>query len=103
MRPEFSPGSGVRNGGRPKLSAGSTRRATRRWLIAPISATASAIMSAAKPTGSAWKLPPETISPASASTRGLSVAALASIPSVRAAMRSTSMAAPVTWGWQRTQ
>jgi hypothetical protein len=42
-----------------------------------------AIMSAAKPTGSAWKLPPETIWP-SDRTSGLSVAALASISSVRA-------------------
>jgi hypothetical protein len=32
--------------------------------MAPISASASAIWSAAKATGSAWKLPPETISPA---------------------------------------
>ena len=33
----------------------------RRWAIEPISATAIAIWSAAKATGSAWKLPPETI------------------------------------------
>ncbi len=70
--------------------------------MAPISESASAIMSAAKPTGSAWKLPPETMRP-SESTSGLSVAALASVASVPAAMRSTSIAAPVTCGWQRMQ
>ena len=44
---------GVRNGGRPKFSAGSTSVAMRRSLIAPISDKASAIWSAAKATGSA--------------------------------------------------
>ena len=38
---------------------------------------ASAVMSAAKPTGSAWKLPPEIIAPSSGKTSGLSVTALA--------------------------
>ena len=50
ISPLFSPGSGVRNGGRPKDSAGSTISAMRRWLIAPVSAIASAIWSAAKAT-----------------------------------------------------
>ena len=59
------------------------------------------MMSAAKATGSAWKLPPETM--ASSSTSGLSVAAFASISSVAAASRSRSIAAPVTCGWQRMQ
>ena len=103
IRPEFSPGSGVRKGGRSKLNVGSTISATRRCAMAPTSLTASAIMSAAKPTGSAWKFPPETISPAWVRTSGLSVAAFASISSVRAAWRSTSIAAPVTCGWQRMQ
>jgi hypothetical protein len=39
MRPEFRPGSGVRNGGRSKLSVGSTISATRRCAMAPISAS----------------------------------------------------------------
>ena len=103
ISPLFSPGSGVRNAGRPKFIAGSTISAMRRWLIAPISASASAIWSAAKATGSAWKFPPETICPASVSTSGLSVAAFASTSSVRAACHSTSRQAPVTCGWQRMQ
>ena len=53
MKPEFSPGARVRNGGRSCESVGSTISATRRCAIAPISATASAMMSAAKATGSA--------------------------------------------------
>ncbi len=43
MKPELSPGAGVRKGGRPKFSAGSTRVAMRRSEIAPISLIASAI------------------------------------------------------------
>ena len=67
------------------------------------SKTANAIASAAKATGSAWTLPPETISPESASTSGLSVTALASISSTRAAWRRLSRQAPTTCGWQRRQ
>ena len=58
MKPEFNPGLGVRNAGRPD-SAGSTSIATRRSASEPISHKASAIMSAANATGSAWKLPPD--------------------------------------------
>ena len=61
MKPELSPGFGVRNAGRPE-SDGSTSIAIRRSDIAPISHSVSAIMSAAKATGSPWKLPPERIS-----------------------------------------
>ena len=43
------------------------------------------IRSAAIATGAPWKLPPVTISPVSAKTIGLSVAALASISSTRRA------------------
>ena len=39
-------------------------------------------MSAAKATGSAWKLPPEMTSPVSAKTSGLSETPFASVPSV---------------------
>ena len=49
IRPEFKPGAWVRNGGRSKLSAGSTISAIRRCEIDPISETASAIWSAANP------------------------------------------------------
>ena len=62
MKPELSPGRGVRNAGRPD-STGSTSMAMRRSAKEPISQSASAIMSAAKATGSAWKLPPEITSP----------------------------------------
>ena len=61
MKPELSPGFGVRNAGRPE-SAGSTSMAMRRSASEPISQIASAIMSAAKATGSAWKLPPDSAS-----------------------------------------
>ena len=102
MKPELSPGAGERKAGRWKLRLGSTSRAMRRWAMAPSSAMASAIWSAAKATGSAWKLPPETMAP-SASTSGLSVTALASISRVAALWRSRSRAAPATWGWQRIE
>ena len=60
-------------------------------------------MSAAKATGSAWKLPPDRASPVSAKISGLSVTPLASVASVVAAWRNMSSTAPMTWGWQRRQ
>jgi hypothetical protein len=69
MKPELTPGSLTRNGGRPDRVA-SISSAMRRSASAPISAIASASVSAAKATGSAWKFPPEMIWPLSA---GLSV------------------------------
>ena len=57
----------------------SVSSATRRSAMAPISAMASAIMSAANATGSAWKLPPDRTSRCSANSSGLSLTALASI------------------------
>ena len=77
MKPEFSPGSGVRNGGRRDTTV-STSMAMRRSVMAPISAIATASASAASATGSAWKLPPDSSTPWSANTSGLSVTALAS-------------------------
>jgi len=73
----------------------------RRSLMAPSSATAMASTSAAMATGSPWKLPPESSSPVSANTIGLSVAAFSSISTVRVTKRSASRAAPCTWGMQR--
>ncbi len=64
---------------------------------------ASARMSAAKATGSAWKLPPETTSPCSGKTSGLSDAALASMRRMRAAWVRLSRQAPITCGWQRIE
>ena len=102
MKPELSPGRGVRNAGRPD-STGSTSMATRRSAKEPISHSASAIMSAAKATGSAWKLPPEITSPSAAKTSGLSETPFASVSRVAAAWRRRSRQAPITCGWQRRQ
>ncbi len=79
-------------------SAGSTSMAMRRSDSEPISQTASAIMSAANATGSAWKFPPDSAVSSSAKISGLSVTPLASVSSVSAALRSTSSAAPMTCG-----
>ena len=68
MKPQFRPGSAVRNGGRRETPA-SISIAMRRSAIAPTSAMATAIASAASATGSAWKLPPETIAPSSPGPR----------------------------------
>ena len=73
----------------------------RRSEIEPTSHSAMAIMSAAKATGWAWKLPPEMAMSSSGKRIGLSVTAPASIVSVRAALSSRSSAAPITCGWQR--
>ena len=100
MKPEFTPPSSTRNGGRPDRFA-SIRSAMRRSASAPVSAMASARLSAANATGSAWKLPPEITSPASANTRGLSETAFASVTSVAPAARVWSRIAPITCGWQR--
>ena len=102
MKPEFSPGRGVRNAGRPD-SAGSTSMAMRRSEIEPISHSARAIMSAANATGSAWKLPPDNASPVSVRISGLSVTPFASVSRVAAACRRIPSAAPITCGWQRRQ
>jgi hypothetical protein len=86
MKPLFRPGLSTRKGGRPE-SVLSISKAMRRSDSAPISASARARVSAAKATGSAWKLPPESTSPVSGKTSGLSVTALASMSRVRAAWR----------------
>src|SRR5471030_2152948 len=104
MKPELTPGSPTRNGGRPDKVA-SISSAMRRSEMLPISAMASASVSAAKATGSAWKFPPETTTALSPFWKisGLSVTALASMSSVRAALAIRSMQAPITCGWQRRQ
>ena len=100
MKPELTPPSSTRNGGSPDMFE-SISSAMRRSDSAPTSAIASARLSAANATGSAWKLPPERISPVSANTSGLSDTALASISSTPAACRIWSRHAPITCGWQR--
>ena len=97
MKPEFTPLSGARNAGSP-LIFGSTSSARRRSAIEPTSAQASARMSAAKATGSAWKFPPDSTSPVSGKISGLSVTALASMVSVAACCVIRSRHAPITCG-----
>ena len=97
MKPEFTPLSGARNAGSP-LMFGSTSSARRRSAIEPTSAQASARMSAANATGSAWKFPPDSTSPVSGKISGLSVTALASMVSVAACCVIRSRHAPITCG-----
>ena len=84
MNPEFSPPSSVRNGGRPSLMVGLTIRSIRRSAMPASSARAIVAVSSAMATGSPWKLPLDSTSPASANTSGLSVAAFTSIETTRA-------------------
>ncbi len=102
IKPEFTPPLLTRKGGRPDMRE-SMSRAMRRSDREPISAMASARLSAAKATGSAWKLPPEMISSSSANTSGLSETELASHTSTSAAWRIWVRQAPITWGWQRRE
>ena len=81
MYPELSPGSAVRNAGRPCERSGFTRRSTRRSAIACRVVRAMASKSSAWATGWPWKLPPEMTSPSS-NTSGLSVEALSSTATV---------------------
>jgi hypothetical protein len=60
--------------------------AMRRSASEPISQIARAMVSAAKATGSAWKLPPDRASPVSGKISGLSVTPLASVSSVAAGL-----------------
>ena len=101
IRPECTPPSLARNAGRPE-SMGLTSRSIRRSLMAPSSATAMATISAARATGAPWKFPPESSSPVSAKTMGLSVPALISISTDRRAKPSASRTAPCTCGTQRS-
>jgi hypothetical protein len=78
MKPEFTPPLATRNGGNCDMCL-SIISEMRRSLSEPISAMASAMLSAAMATGSAWKLPPEITSPSAANTSGLSDTALDSI------------------------
>ena len=67
----------ARKGGSPE-SDGFTSCSTRRSEMVARWEAAMASTSSARDTGWPWKFPPETMSPASAKTRGLSVAALTS-------------------------
>src|SRR5438067_11125917 len=100
--PELTPGSSARNGGRPCERCGSSRRSTRRSAIDPISAAAIARKSAAKASGSPWKLPLDSTSPLSR-TIGLSMVDDSSTSAMRRAKSRVSRAAPATWGLQRTE
>ena len=102
MKPELSPPCRTRNAG-SWLRLSSISIAMRRSLSAPISAMASARLSAAKATGSAWKLPPERTSPSLPNTSGLSETPFASSISVRATSWICCRQAPATCGWQRSE
>src|SRR5256884_4449612 len=102
IRPELTPGSSARNGGRPCERCGSSRRSTRRSAIDPISAAAIARKSAANARGSPWKLPLDSTSPFS-STIGLSIVDDSSTSATRRAKSSVSRAAPATCGLHRTE
>src|SRR5207249_4414678 len=102
MRPEFTPGSWARKGGKPCERCGSSMRSTRRSAIEPTSAAAMARKSAANASGSPWKLPFDSTSPSS-STIGLSIADDSSTAEIRRANSSVSRAAPATCGLQRTE
>ncbi|MCY1465607.1 hypothetical protein D9M71_837750 [compost metagenome] len=84
MKPELTPPLATRNGGSCDMCM-SIISEMRRSDSEPISAMASARLSAAMATGSAWKLPPEITSPSAANTNGLSETALDSIASTSAA------------------
>ena len=89
---------------RRRDSAGSISMAMRRSAMAPISHNASAMTSAAKATGSPWKLPPDSASRRiAADQRIVRPRRSPSISSVEAAWRRISSAAPMTCGWQRRQ
>ena len=102
MKPELSPPCLTRNAG-SWLRLSSISMAMRRSESAPISAMASARLSAAKATGSAWKLPPESTSPSLPNTSGLSETPFASSRSVRATSWICCRQAPATCGWQRSE
>lgn len=95
MNPEFTPPFSTRKCGSLDIVP-SIISATRRSAMEPISAMASARLSAAIATGSAWKLPPEITSSVSANTSGLSDTAFASISSTVATWRNWVRHAPIT-------
>jgi hypothetical protein len=102
IRPQFTPGSSARNGGSPPERDASSRRSVRRSAIAPTSAIAIASASQANASGAPWKLPQDSTRP-SRSTIGLSIAERSSAAATVSAWLSTSRAAPVTCGAQRSE
>ena len=114
MKPERSPGSGVRKAGRPERS-GLRSRSIRRSEIEARSAAAMATRSRLCATICAWKLPPLRTRPPGGSaptspsvppstrTSGLSVVEFASVARMRLAYPYASRAAPWTCGIQRSE
>ncbi len=102
IRPEFTPASSTRNGGRPWERVWSSRRSVRRSAMAPTSAVATARKSQAKPTGAPWKWPQDSTRP-SGRTVGLSMAERSSMSATPEAWATVSRAAPWTWGVQRSE
>ena len=77
--------------------------AMRRSAIEPISQSASAIMSAAKATGSAWKLPPEKHLAVVGEDQRIVGDAVRLDHQRRRRLAQEVEAAPITCGWQRRQ
>src|SRR6266542_1845118 len=103
MNPEFMPGRSTRNAGRPLFVAGSSSRYSRRSEIEANPTVAAARASSDTATGWPWKLPPESTSPDSGKTIGLSETEDISISRTSSAWRSESRNAPWTWGAQRSE
>jgi hypothetical protein len=79
------------------------RRSIRRSEIEAISAAAIASASSAIAGVSPWKFPPDSSSPSSGKTIGLSVTESISVASTPSVKRITSRAAPCTCGMQRRE
>ena len=102
MRPESTPTSCARNGGRPWLRVWSSARSVRRSEIDATSATAIARKSSTYATGAPWKLPLDSTRPSSVRT-GLSTAEDSSRKAIVRAWSTVSRAAPCTCGAQRSE
>ncbi len=102
IRPESTPASSARNGGRPCERFLSSSRSVRRSAMEPRSAAAMARKSRTYATGAPWKLPLDSTRP-SGSTTGLSTEEASSREATRAACAMVSRPAPATCGAQRTE
>ena len=103
MKPEFTPERSTRKAGSPLLVEGSRSRYRRRSEIDARLTTAAENESSIWATGCPWKFPPETTSPESGRTIGLSVTDEISISDTASACASASRNAPWTWGAHRSE
>ena len=103
MNPEFSPLRCTRNAGSPLDRAGSSRRNRRRSEMLATVTTPRARASSATATGWPWKFPPDSTSPVSAKTTGLSDTDPISRSRTWRLNDSTSRIAPWTCGAHRSE